>query len=155
TSNLASDIIMKACSGPELPDVDDLVAQIRPVLSAHFKPALLARMTIIPYYPIGASVMADIVRLKLKSLGRRLMKSHKMELVLSDHVIRGIASLCTEAETGARNIDQLMNQALLPRISQKILTQMAEGVLPKQLVVGIDPEGYFTFEFSDGEATAA
>ncbi len=155
TSNLASDIIMKACSGPELPDVEDLVAQIRPVLSAHFKPALLARMTIVPYYPIGASVMADIVRLKLKSLGRRLMKSHKMELVLSDHVIRGIASLCTEAETGARNIDQLMNQALLPRISQKILTQMADGALPKQLVVGIDAEGYFTFEFSNGEATGA
>ncbi len=149
TSNLATDAIMRACAGSELPDVEALAASIRPILSAHFKPALLARMTVIPFYPIAKDVMVDIVRLKLGGLKKRLWTSHKMTLELEDHVVLGIASLCTEAETGARNVDHIINQALLPRISQKILTRLTEGALPPRLRVALDGEGYFTFEFEE------
>ncbi len=105
TSNLATDLIVAACDDPEKPAIDDLVAAIRPVLSRHFQPALLARMTIVPFFPIGPEALRDIARLKLDKLGERLRQTHRMTLSYSDAVPAAIAARCTEVETGARNVD--------------------------------------------------
>jgi type VI secretion system protein VasG len=62
---------------------------------------------------------------------------------------------CTEVETGARNIDYILQGSLLPRISTEILTRMAEGAVPEKLRLGIDPEGEFTLDFSGAGSAAA
>lgn len=149
TSNLATDIITDMCtSGSELPSVEQITEAIRPILSAHFKPALLARMKIIPFYPIGQDVMGDIVKLKLNKVKKRLANSQKLELVYSDAVVSAIAERCTEVETGARNVDHIINGALLPRIATEILEKMSDEADFSILTISLQEDGSFGLEFS-------
>jgi type VI secretion system protein VasG len=147
TSNLASDVIISSCSDGERPSQEDLVEAIRPVLSQHFKPALLARMGIVPFYPIDKEVMKDISDLKMKRLADRLMDSHRMVFEYDPAVVDQIAQRCTEVETGARNIDHIMQGTLLPRISTEILSRMGAGALPESLKLGLGADGDFVLEF--------
>ena len=152
TSNLASDIITQMCAGGELPERDVLTAAIRPVLSNHFKPALLARMEIVPFYPIVGEAMKEIVGLKLNRLAERLQHSHKMSFAYDGAVVEQIAQRCTEVETGARNVDHIINRTLLPQISTELLEQMSEEGRPDTLSVGISGAGDFTIKFSETAA---
>ena len=147
TSNLASDIITELCADGALPDVELLSSAIRPVLSAHFKPALLARMDIVPFYPLIREVMHDIVKLKLGQLGKRLQDSQKMAFSYDPAVVERITARCTEVETGARNIDHILQGTLLPEISTQILQTMGSETMPHTLALGVDAEGHFTYNF--------
>ncbi|GDY14343.1 ClpV1 family T6SS ATPase [Planctomycetota bacterium] len=148
TSNLATDLIMAAASDPEKPPVDALVAAIRPQLSRHFKPALLARMTIVPFFPIDPSALRGIATLKLGKLAKRLMASHKIELATSDAVATAIANRCTEAETGARNVDHVIAGTLMPRISTTLLERMGSGGATGRISVDVAADGDFTVGFA-------
>lgn len=128
-------------------EMDDLMSMIRPALSKHFKPALLARMTVIPFYPIGPDAMKMITRLKLGKLKERLWESHRMAMDVAEDVVDAIADRCTEVETGARNVDHILSGTLLPEISRELLEQMSQGPLPDKLSVGFK-EGEFTYAFS-------
>jgi type VI secretion system protein VasG len=147
TSNLATDLIMQGAGEATRPPVDDLIALIRPALSKHFKPALLARMTIVPFFPIGPEALKEIARLKLGQLEKRLKESHRMKLEVDPKVVETIAERCTEVETGARNVDHIISGALLPKISTEILQQMSVGPLPDRVRVEIGPQGDFAFSF--------
>ena len=147
TSNLATDLIMQSGADGSKPPIDDLVALIRPALSKHFKPALLARMTIVPFYPIGQDALKEITRLKLGQLEKRLKENHRMAMEIDPKVIDAIAERCTEVETGARNVDHIISGTLLPKISSVILQQMSTGTLPAKIVVKLDGSGDFSFEF--------
>ncbi|WP_300667622.1 type VI secretion system ATPase TssH [Desulfoluna sp.] len=133
TSNLASDVIANAAAQGEMCDSETLVAAIRPVLSNHFKPALLARMSIIPFLPLSVDVMQEVVAVKLQKVVNRLQESHKIALTVSPAVTAQIASRCSEVETGARNIDHIMSGTVLPLISRELLLRMSEGVLPPEM----------------------
>ncbi|HLY08661.1 MAG TPA: type VI secretion system ATPase TssH [Planctomycetota bacterium] len=147
TSNLATDLIMQSVADGSKPPIDDLVALIRPALSKHFKPALLARMTIVPFYPIGPEALKEITRLKLGQLEKRLKENHRMAMEIDPKVIDTIAERCTEVETGARNVDHIISGTLLPKISSEILQQMSTGTMPGKIVVKLDGSGDFAFEF--------
>jgi type VI secretion system protein VasG len=147
TSNLATDLIMQSVADGTKPPIDDLVALIRPALSKHFKPALLARMTIVPFYPIGQDALKEITRLKLGQLEKRLKENHRMAMDIDPKVIDAIAERCTEVETGARNVDHIINGTLLPKISNEILQQMSTGSMPDKITVKLDDKGEFVFEF--------
>ncbi|MBU2710567.1 type VI secretion system ATPase TssH [Zooshikella harenae] len=121
TSNLASDIICDLCQDGKYPSQDELAKAVRPVLSAHFKPALLARMKIVPFFPIASDVMAELVELKLSKLNKRIIQQQKLALSYDPELLAQMAARCTEVEAGARNIDQLINGGLLPKISDCIL----------------------------------
>ena len=149
TSNLASDIITEMCVGDgERPDPDTLVEAIRPVLSAHFRPALLARMRIIPFFPISSDAMGDIVKIKLDRLGNRMRESHRMTFSYSPEVVDQIAKRCTEVETGARNIDHIISGTLLPRLSTHIVERMGAQAPLNALELGIGADGDFTVNFT-------
>jgi type VI secretion system protein VasG len=147
TSNLASDIITQMCGNGEMPTLEVINQAIRPVLSNHFKPALLARMQIVPFFPINGDAMKDIVKIKLDHLADRLMQTHKMTFDYAGEVVDQIAQRCTEVETGARNVDHIINRTLLPRISTELLGQMSLDVQPHTLTVGMDEAGDFSFGF--------
>ena len=147
TSNLASDVITQLCEADEVPDVETLTSAIRPILSNHFKPALLARMTIVPYLTLGTEVIKDIVALKLGKVAERLKNTHKMTLTYSDEVMAQIAERCTEVETGARNIDFILHGTILPQISREILAGMGESGMPSQVTLGLAEDGTFDVRF--------
>ncbi|HJL14159.1 MAG TPA: type VI secretion system ATPase TssH [Sandaracinaceae bacterium LLY-WYZ-13_1] len=141
TSNLATDEIMKAYEGETVPPVDEVVGEIRPILSKWFKPALLARMTVVPYRPIDPETMKLIAGLKLNRLARRIRESHGIETVFEEDLIEDLAKRCTESETGARNVDHILRSTLTPMIARGLLEHMAEGQEPAGIDVSIAPSG--------------
>ena len=147
TSNLASATIMKMCEGDTLPSIEELTEAIRPELQAHFKPALLARMTIVPFYPLKGEVLESIVRLKLDKVGKRLRESQSMEFEYNDDVVKQIAARCTDIESGARNIDHIINKTLLPIISTEILGNIGEETDYSRLQLEIGSDGEFVTRF--------
>jgi type VI secretion system protein VasG len=149
TSNLASDVIMDLCVGKEaLPSVEEVTEAIRPILQNHFKPALLARITIVPFFPLQGEVLHEIVKLKLNKVGKRLKNSQKLQLSYTNDVIETIASRCTDVESGARNIDHIVNKSLLPKISTHILEKMGDADEYSEIQLTIDENGQFKVEFS-------
>lgn len=154
TSNLASDMIFQLCARETRPSPGEVTAAIRPLLSRHFKPALLARMTIVPFYPIDAAAMTMIVELKLARLAQRLMESHRIAFDYEPAVVEQIVRRCNEVETGARNIDHIMQGALLPRVSTEILSRLGEGRLPERLSLTLGADGDFNLAFSERQTAA-
>ncbi|MDO7927012.1 type VI secretion system ATPase TssH [Pseudomonas sp. KFB-139] len=140
TSNLGSDYITMLCQNGQRPDADELDKIVRPVLSAHFKPALLARMQVVPYYPVCGPLMRELIELKLRRLGdrlsgRQLMFSHCQELVtyLAEH--------CTQSDSGARLVDCLLDLHVLPLIADHVLDAMARGNRLEKVHVTLDGTG--------------
>ena len=158
TSNLATDKItnmtVAAWEDEEEPDVSEIMEAIKPTVSAHFKPALLARMTMIPYLPISPDAMGMITRLKLDKLMSRLKTSQNIQASYTDKVVDLIASRCTEVDTGARNIDHILRATLIPQLSAAILGQMAEGHPPEALELDVDEENNFSPKFTHAAAAA-
>jgi type VI secretion system protein VasG len=152
TSNLATDKItnttVAAWEDDEEIEMPELMEMIKPTLVSHFKPALLARMTTVPYLPISPGAMKMITRLKLKKLMKRLKSSQNIEATYTEGTVDLIASRCTEVDTGARNIDHILRSTLIPMLSSAILEKMVEEGVPEKLEVGTDDESNFTATFS-------
>jgi type VI secretion system protein VasG len=147
TSNLATDVITGLCQGPVRPTREELVAAIRPVLSKHFKPALLARMEIVPYFTLPPEHLKDIVKIKLRKIADRLRDSHRMTLEFDPAMVDLIAARCTEVETGARNIDHIISETLLPMMSSALLEKMTEGPLPETMSARVGDDESFVLGF--------
>jgi len=124
-----------------------VVKAIRPILTKHFKAALLARMAIVPYFPLSGNAMREIVDLKMNQLVARLLESHKIELKIAEKVSQQIVERCSEVETGARNIDHIMSRTLLPLLSQAMLAQMSKGPLPSVMNLDLDTDGQYALSF--------
>ncbi|MGH8005140.1 MAG: type VI secretion system ATPase TssH [Limisphaerales bacterium] len=154
TSNLATDLITQMGFANPRPKAEEITTAIRPTLNKHFKPALVGRMTVIPFFPLPPEALKEIVRLKLNRLVNRLRDSHRMGLDYEDSVVEQITNRCREVETGARNIDHIMQGTLLPKISTELLERMSTGPLPEKLTLGIDSGGEFTFRFSEGAVSS-
>ena len=148
TSNLASDIIQEMTANDAEVDMDTLLGVIRPVLSGHFRPALLARMTIVPYRSLESSAMGRITELKLQSLARRLKNNKGMKLTWSQEVVDQIVARCSETETGARNIGYILSGSVLPRLAHSILDHMTDGAMPASVALGVGEDGSFTMDFA-------
>jgi type VI secretion system protein VasG len=147
TSNLATDAIMEACADGVRPDPDSLIQRIRPELVRHFKPALLGRMTIAPYYPLGQNRLRDIVELKLEKIVRRFRERRRAELRVEPSLVDHVAALCAAPDAGAREIDRLLTNGLLPDLSAEVLRRMAERDPFTAVDVTLDPAGGFAYRF--------
>ncbi len=119
-------------------------------LTDHFQPALLARCKVVPFLPLGPEHLGKIVVLKLMKLSKRLMDRHKLAFAVAPEVVRVIVQMCTVSQSGARNIDNILDQRLMPEISRQLLAQMAANVVYTHLFVGVTPEG-FDLRFSVGD----
>jgi type VI secretion system protein VasG len=149
TSNVGSDTIMKLCADPDTaPEAGALVESIRPELLARFPAALLGRLVTVAYYPILGDHLKRIIRLQLSRIVKRVRENHGVEMMVSDAVVDAVAKRCTEAESGARNIDHILTHGLLPEISAEFLSRMAEGRDFAKVEVGIDDGGAFTVQVS-------
>jgi len=146
TTNAATDQLMSLCADPDtMPSPEGLVKAIKPELDKVFKPALLGRTVIVPYYPIRDEALKTIIRLKLGKVQRRMRASHRVELVASDVLVDEIASRCTEVESGARNIDNILTNTLLPDLSTILLQSMVEGTKPSTIDIDLAENGSFLY----------
>jgi len=147
TSNAGLDIIHKLCADPETkPEPDGLTGAIRPELLKVFKPALLGRMSVVPYYPISDDVMRQIIKLQLGRIAERLKENHGADFGYDESVIDEIAGRCKEVESGARNVDHILTRTLLPEMSGEFLSRMAEGKSISKVRMTVDEQKTFQYE---------
>ncbi len=149
TSNLATEIITDMYSDNENPpSIEEVIEAIRPTLSAHFKPALLARMQIIPFITLSPDVIANIVRLKLNKVKTRLQDNQKLDMHYSEDVVDTITARCTDVDSGARNVDHIINGSMLPKIATEILEKLSDENEISRIDLSIDEQGNFETQFS-------
>ena len=148
TSNVASSTLMQAClnkAPEEVPGAEELEALIRPALVKQFKPAFLGRLKVVPFYPIPDDVLAQIIELKLGRIGQRVAANHKAAFAYDESLVEAVLARCTEVDSGARNVDNILNGTLLPQIAEAVLARMAEGAAIERIAVGADESGDFTY----------
>jgi type VI secretion system protein VasG len=147
TSNVGTDLIMSLCADPETrPDPDGLEEALRPELVKAFKPALLGRMVTVPFYPISDDVLKEIVKLQLRKIQKRIMENHSAQFSYDDAVIDTVASRCTDVDSGARNVINILNGTLLPEMSGEVLSKMASGEGITKVHVSVGDDSNFRYE---------
>ncbi len=146
TSNAGTDTIMKLTADPEtMPSPSGLVKALKPELDKVFKPAFLGRLVIVPYYPVRDEALKVIVRLKLGKIQRRIEETHRIALTHDEALIDEVAKRCTEVESGARNVDNILTNTLLPEVSRQILGRLAERQKLAPIHVSIGGDGEFVY----------
>jgi len=146
TTNAASDMIAKLTADPDTaPLPTDMVTAIRPELNRIFKPAFLGRTLVVPYYPVRDEVLKQIIRLKLSRIQKRLLENHRVMLTCHESLVDLVKQRCIEVESGARNVDHLLSNTMLPEISRQLLTRMVEGEALERITVGAAENGEFTY----------
>lgn len=147
TSNIASDVLFENyLNGMDSPD--DLLETLRPYMNQYFRPEFLGRVKPIVFLPLSKETMKPIVELKLNKVKRRLQENRGLEVEFNRAIVDDIVESCTRAETGARNIDAIVDRKLSPEISSQLLSYMAEGKSPEKLTVSKSKNGSFKYKFT-------
>ena len=146
TSNASTDLLMKLTADPETtPSADGLAKALKPELNKIFKPAFMGRLVTVPYFPLRDEAMKQIVTLKLAKIQRRIRENHKIELTYDPAVVAEVAKRCTEVESGARNVDNILTNTMLPDVSRYLLSRMAEHQKPSAIHVSVAENGSFGY----------
>ncbi len=154
TSNLGSELLMQGVEDdPEVTE-STLHELLRPVLRDHFQPALLARFQTVIFRPLDQEAMRTIVQMKLEQVSKRLHRHYGLNTHIADSLYDALTAACLLPDTGARNVDSLLNQQILPVLSQQLLSHMAAKRKPQTLMLRWDEEDGIVMEF-DGDAAEA
>jgi type VI secretion system protein VasG len=147
TSNAAQDVIINLCKDPELmPNAEGLEKAMRGPLTKVFPDALLNRLVVVPYFPISKEMLQSIIKLNLKRVAKRVQENHKVPFTYDDSVLELVAQRCTELERGARMVDALITNTMLPEIGREFLGRLASGSEIKRVDVTAK-DGNFAFAF--------
>jgi type VI secretion system protein VasG len=149
TSNVGSAAVMQACLNQDaqtLPDSDALAELLRPQLYKAFKPAFLGRVKVVPYYPISDEVLADIIELKLERIRARIAENHRAVFSWDESLVDAVHARCTEVDSGARNVDHILNGTLLPELAQHVLGRIAQGEAISRIDVRALESGDFEYK---------
>ena len=143
TSNAGSSAIMQAClNSPveEWPTAEELIVHLKPSLYQQFKPAFLGRMRVVPFFPLHDELLLRIITHKLGKITARLEQQYTTKVTYSEDLIELLLSRCTEVDSGARNIDNILNASVLPALATQILVCLAEQKLPKQIFIDVQDD---------------
>ncbi|AVX36800.1 type VI secretion system ATPase TssH [Yersinia massiliensis] len=149
TANLGSDHLMQLLDERPEATHSDLHELLRPILRDHFQPALLARFQTLIYRPLYATALRTIVEMKLAQVAKRLNKHYGLHCTIEESLYDTLVAACLLPDTGARNIDSLLNQQILPVLSQQLLSRLSEQQRTKSLTLGWDEEEGIVLEFGD------
>lgn len=148
TSNLGSDHLMQLLDEQPAATEGELHELLRPILRDHFQPALLARFQTVIYRPLSEPAMRTIVEMKLAQVSKRLHRHYGLTTQIDESLYDALTAACLLPDTGARNVDSLLNQQILPVLSQQLLTHMAAKQKPQSLRLGWDDEEGIVLEFT-------
>jgi type VI secretion system protein VasG len=145
TSNLGSEEIFRLTADPDTaPAPAKLIEKIRPALLTRFKDAFLGRVTVVPYYPLSDQVIRQIIGLKLKRVQDRIAENYRATFSYDEATVNAIFARCKEVESGARNVDKIINVTLLPLMSQRLLAHLAEGQAINAVELNATESGEFS-----------
>ncbi|HEU4852490.1 MAG TPA: ImcF-related family protein, partial [Telluria sp.] len=150
TSNAGSGPVMQAClnkSPEEMPSPAALAGILRPILVRHFKPAFLGRCTVVPFYPVGDDVLGEIVELKLQRIRERIYDQHHADFQYDEALVDAVLARCTEVDSGARNVDSIINGSVLPAIAESVLARIASGTPISRISASATGAGEFDYAF--------
>ncbi|MGH8557643.1 MAG: type VI secretion system ATPase TssH [Methylococcales bacterium] len=148
TSNAGTDLIMNLCKDPELmPQPDGIAKALREPLLKIFPAALLGRLVTIPYYPLGDEMLKAIIHLQLGRIGKRILENQGIPFSYDEAVVQLIADRCSEVESGARVVDAILTNTVLPAISEEFLTKMLTGEPVTAVRVGVE-DSEFRYQFA-------
>lgn len=147
TANLGSDHLMQLLDEQPEATHSDLHELLRPILRDHFQPALLARFQTLIYRPLDAIALRTIVEMKLAQVAKRLNKHYGLHCTIEESLYDTLVAACLLPDTGARNIDSLLNQQILPVLSQQLLSRLSEQQRTTSLTLGWDEAEGITLEF--------
>ncbi|MGG7444697.1 type VI secretion system ATPase TssH [Kosakonia oryzendophytica] len=148
TSNLGSDHLMQLLDEHPKATEGDLHELLRPILRDHFQPALLGRFQTVIYRPLAEAAMRTIVEMKLAQVSKRLHRHYGLTTHIDESLYDALTSACLLPDTGARNVDSLLNQQILPVLSQQLLMHMAAKQKPHSLTLSWNDEKGIGLEFS-------
>ncbi|MBH2866188.1 type VI secretion system ATPase TssH [Serratia marcescens] len=147
TSNLGSDHLMQLLDEQSDATEGDLHELLRPILRDHFQPALLARFQTVIYRPLAEMAMRTIVKMKLDQVSKRLNRHYGLTTQIGESLYDTLTTACLLPDTGARNVDSLLNQQILPVLSQQLLAHMAAKQKPKLLTLAWHDDEGIVLEF--------
>ncbi|EYS85209.1 ATPase AAA [Cupriavidus sp. SK-4] len=147
TSNAAQDVITEASRGGRRPPPQELVEKLRPALLRQFSPAFLARLVLVPYYHLGDAQIRNIVDLKLTRLAQRFARNHNARLSWDEALAQAITQRCTEVDSGARNVDHILTQSVLPELARRVLEQLSISEPFGGVHLSLDTGGGVAFRF--------
>ncbi|WP_407312701.1 type VI secretion system ATPase TssH [Pseudomonas sp. nanlin1] len=146
TCNTGTERIMQWCLDSETPpSPEEIVKGLREELNRVFKPAFLGRLSIVPYYPVKDTILERIVALKLERIRQRFERNHQAVLSYDTELISAIAARCTEVDSGARNIDNILSKTLMPELAQQVLECMARDKPIHSLSIKLGSDGDFAY----------
>lgn len=143
TSNLGYQVIVEHSDNPEA-----MQEALYPVLADFFKPALLARMEVVPYLPLSKETLAVIIAGKLARLDNVLRARFGAEVVIEPEVTDEIMQRVTRAENGARMLESVIDGEMLPPLSLLLLQKMAANIAIARITLGV-ANGAFTADVED------
>ena len=147
TSNAGTELISKLCADVDTrPNPEALASSLHPELLKVFKPAFIGRITVVPYYPLDDSTIKKIVRLQLGRVVKRVAENYKATMAYDEAMVDAIAARCTEVESGARNIEQIIQRTMLPELSGHFLSALADGQVINKVHVGVDKDQKFEYK---------
>lgn len=149
TSNLGYQVIVDHADNPEA-----MQEALYPVLADFFKPALLARMEVVPYLPLSRETLAVIIAGKLTRLDNVLRTRFGAEVVIEPEVTDEIMQRVTRAENGARMLESVIDGEMLPPLSLLLLQKMAANAAIARIVLGV-ADGAFTADVEDAPENSA
>lgn len=152
TANLGSDLLLHQLDMQPTATDSDLQTLLRPILRDHFQPALLARFQTVIYRPLTQAAMRTIVQMKLEQVRTRLDRHYGIRTRIDDELYAALTDACLLPDTGARNVDSLLNAQILPVLSQQLLIHNAAGRKPRHLTLGWQDDTGIAITFSDLDA---
>jgi type VI secretion system protein VasG len=145
TSNIGSEIL-EAARGRAI-DPEHLASALRPALLRHFPAAFLGRVVTVPFLALGDAELDAVVGLKLAHIQQRFESSHRAALSWDPSLVRAVRARAVETESGARAVDAILTQSLLPGLAGRMLDRIAEGQAFTAAHVGVGQGGELVFEF--------
>lgn len=151
TTNVGDEEIMELCRDEDhLPDAKVLEQAVRPAMLKKFPAALLGRISIVPYYPLGHRALNRIIDLKLHKIRKRVEENYNATLNYTDAVRDEIIKRCGNMESGARLIDAVVNNELLPEISSEFLRNIMDGYKLRHVEIDVE-KNRFVYRFDKRE----
>lgn len=132
TSNLGYQTIVNHAEAPE-----KIEEALYPELANFFKPALLARMEVVPYLPLGEDTLNRIVGDKLQRLADQIKARYHTDVELEDGLVEAIRSRATRSENGARMLESIIEGELLPPVSLALLEKLAAREPVAKVTLGV------------------
>ena len=133
TSNLGYQTIVNHAESPA-----SLEEALYPELANFFKPALLARMEVVPYLPLGEETLNRIVGDKLQRLANQIKARYHTDVELEEGLIEAIRNRATRSENGARMLESIIEGELLPPVSLALLEKLAAREPVTKVTLGVE-----------------